>query len=53
MDVAYHPEVSIDGPRNRNRAVARAIRCRDAVRLTRLSSVQAETTEPVMKDAVN
>jgi len=48
--VAYRPEVSIDGRRNPNLAVARAIQCHDAVRLTRLFSVQAETTEPAMKD---
>jgi hypothetical protein len=50
MGVACRPEVSIAGQGNRNRAGARAIRCRADVRLTRLFSVAAETTEPAMKD---
>jgi hypothetical protein len=48
--VVYHPEVWTDGRRNHNLAAAQPIRRRDAVRLTRLSSVQAETTERAMKD---
>jgi len=48
--VVYHLEVWIDGRRNHNLAAAQPIRRRDAVRLTRLSSVQAATTEPAMKD---
>jgi hypothetical protein len=50
MDVAFHRAVSIGVRKNHSRAVAHPIRSRDAVRMMRLTLVQAVTTDRAMKD---
>jgi hypothetical protein len=53
MDVVCRPAVSTGELRNRSRDAGRAIRCRDDVRLTRLTSAAVGTTDPVMKDVAD